>query len=702
MIEKQLLQIREYRHQKAERVLAQAHRALAVEKERLAKARSNLESFIPRHKQMVADLYQKLLYKKITLRKLEETRLTEAKLNERLAGLKADIETTKEKIKEKQDKVEKAKQALAIAQKQLNKAEEIISLKQEEIKKKQMSRENAILDEFRTIKKLLPALCCLVFIFSVPASILAKVEEETFYRAINQNLPLLLEDIAARFNLTLKIENIPNRRVNGEYAIHHLPQFLDKLTQQHKLDWFISKKILYILPRRSRVMRAFDFASARQMEGFYHHLKQKSKIMINLFPHKRLADEAKLVFTAPEVFLRLLATERKDYLNGVFDRAKAVENKKSHVMSHAKTGYGIMIFHLENAWAADKEYQFADNVYSVPGVASIVRGLTGAGGEAKQQSAPAPPRGSLSALTPLAAERRTQQAPQASGQNQAKRSGNQDENPQMTVLADERLNAVLVHDSYEKYDYYKELIHHLDKASSLVEIEAMIVDVAKNHISDLGISWRGTQGKASAGFGEVGESLTQGSIGFAFGLGGLATALSTNLNGLLAKINFLETRGDSRIISRPSVTTMDNLEAVINTTQRFYVRVEGYQDSSLYPVEAGTTLKVTPHIIRSSNPKLPPQIRLFVTIEDGAIDTSENAAVDNLPSVQENKVKTQAVVEQGESLLIGGHIHTTRSESTSRVPILGYIPLIGYLFSTRNSTERKFIRLFIIKPRVYK
>ena len=135
MIEKQLLQIREYRHQKAERVLAQAHRALAVEKERLAKARSNLESFIPRHKQMVADLYQKLLYKKITLRKLEETRLTEAKLNERLAGLKADIETTKEKIKEKQDKVEKAKQALAIAQKQLNKAEEIISLKQEEIKK---------------------------------------------------------------------------------------------------------------------------------------------------------------------------------------------------------------------------------------------------------------------------------------------------------------------------------------------------------------------------------------------------------------------------------------------------------------------------------------------------------------------------------------------------------------------------------------
>ena len=230
----------------------------------------------------------------------------------------------------------------------------------------------------------------------------------------------------------------------------------------------------------------------------------------------------------------------------------------------------------------------------------------------------------------------------------------------------------------------------------------MIVDVAKNHIDDLGIDWRARKGRNAVGFGDLGQNLTEGAVAFSFGLGGLPTALSSNLSGVLAKIRFLETKGESRIVSRPSVLTMDNLEAIINTTRRFFVRVSGYQDSSLYPVEAGTTLRVTPHIIHPSRDNdQTPHIRLFISIEDGAVDSAASAQVDGVPAIQENKVNTQAVIEQGESLLIGGHIHTTKSDLTTRVPILGYLPLIGHLFSSQRVEEREFVRLFIIRPRIH-
>lgn len=712
---KQLLKIRQLRHDNAQNMLFKKRQEVEAAQKKLQDIWVALKKFEIFRSKKIASLYQNLIGKKITIKELNEVRLNEVKLNEQKAALKADCSNSLLAVEEKKKELDQAQKLFLSRQKSLNKAEQI----DEEHAKLQaqsiLKNENDKLDEFRVTRKLLPALSLVFLVFFS----MGAMKEKTLYRAIQQNLPLLLQDVANRFDLTLKMADIPNIRVKNEYEIRSISEFLQNITKRYKLDWLISDDVLYIVPQKSRKERAFSFANTTQMEGFYYHLNQKRKIISKNFPLKRSTENSTLTWKAPEIFLRLIEVERQKYLDGDFDKDTIGSIESVKLMPNSQTGYGVMIFHLENAWATDKEYKFAENTYKVPGVASMIRNLTGAmnsKGQSKNSTNEASEaskkqrlndiENSIIALNPLAAPRRQKEEQnQASAPNElatptTSNSHKKREEQGAIVTADERLNTVLVYDKHENYDYYKELITHMDRKSSLVEIEAMIVDIAKSNINDLGIDWRAQKGKNAAGFGNFGKASTEGGVGISIGISGLATALSDNLSGVLARIRFLETKGKSRIVSRPSIVTMDNLEAVINTTQRFYVRVSGFQDSSLYPVEAGTTLRVTPHIIRSKIKKMSPHIRLFVTIEDGAIDQSQDAAVDDVPAIQENKIKTQAVVAQGASLLIGGHIHTTRIKDKYEVPVLGSIPLIGYLFKSETTIEREFIRLFIIRPRV--
>ncbi len=533
-----------------------------------------------------------------------------------------------------------------------------------------------------------------IVVFCAPA---VHAAETIYYRAFDQNLPLALRDVAESFNLSIKMQDIPNRRLKGEYELRSPDQFLNPVTRRYLLDWFIFDRTLFVAPTQSRQRLIFSLSTSDDLEAFHLYFQKEKPVSGTRFPISLNAEKLQFIIEASEAYLRRVSLLHKKYVDG--------HRHESMFEKAVGEGYGVMMFRLQHAWATDKTYQFSDASYSVSGVVTLLQQITGAK-EQKEQEASAFGGGeSVPEIRALAAPRRHALQEQMKDKKQvqeAPQEGSQEDRPHQsaTILADERLNAILIYDDRKFYDYYKNLIKNLDKKSDLVEIEAMIVDVAKDHINDLGVNWSISKGRDAIGFGAFGENLAaEGAIALSGGLGGLGTALTSNLDGILGRIKFLETKGESRIVSRPSVVTMDNLEALINTTQRFFVRVTGFQDSSLYPVEVGTTLRVTPHIIAGGAAL--PHIQIFVAIEDGAVDESESTKVDGLPRIQENKVSTQAVIEQGESLLIGGHIHTTTSDSISRVPILGYIPLVGYLFSSRRKVEKEFIRLFIIRPRIH-
>jgi type III secretion protein C len=171
----------------------------------------------------------------------------------------------------------------------------------------------------------------------------------------------------------------------------------------------------------------------------------------------------------------------------------------------------------------------------------------------------------------------------------------------------------------------------------------------------------------------------------------------------LAQIRALETRGDSEILTVPSVVTLNNLEATFSARQSFYVKVSGNQDASLTQVTAETLLKVTPLVAQAETRPgngSDRRIRLLISVQDGTVDASTSAVVDNLPRTLENQISTQAVVRGGDTLVIGGQVVRKRVNRVSGIPIIKDIPILGALTNSRSDDFEQYVRVYVVRPRI--
>ena len=263
------------------------------------------------------------------------------------------------------------------------------------------------------------------------------------------------------------------------------------------------------------------------------------------------------------------------------------------------------------------------------------------------------------------------------------------------MQADARLNAIIVQDIPDRIPIYRSLIEQLDLPSTLVEIEAMIVDVNSDLVSELGVTWGARAGTTSFGYGnmglgpsgglplESGAALSPGTIGISVG------------NTLAARLRALQTKGQANILSQPSILTADNLGAMIDLSDTFYIQTRGERVATVTPVTVGTSLRVTPRHIEAKSGS---RVELTVDIEDGRI--KEERQIDNLPTVRKSNISTLAIVGNDQTLLIGGYNSSQNSEQVDKVPILGDIPGLGILFSNKSKTVQRRERLFLIRPKV--
>jgi type III secretion protein C len=253
--------------------------------------------------------------------------------------------------------------------------------------------------------------------------------------------------------------------------------------------------------------------------------------------------------------------------------------------------------------------------------------------------------------------------------------------------------------------YYEKVIADLDRATHLVEIHAAIVDVDSNFERNLGVSWQGQHVKERGYSSGIDISSSESSGGFpAMGdLSGNGLVLSTiythGRNFFLARVQAMEKDGAARMLGRPSVLTAENLEATLENVTTYYISVRGQEEVDLFKVEAGTVLRVTPHIIENDSGTS--SIRLAVTVqadqENTANDTTGDMAI---PSIKQTKINTQAIIDEGQSLLIGGYYFEEKRESESGVPVLMHVPVLGHLFRSTTKETRQMERLVLITPRI--
>lgn len=369
------------------------------------------------------------------------------------------------------------------------------------------------------------------------------------------------------------------------------------------------------------------------------------------------------------------------------------------------------VFPLRYAWAQDTTQRFGSTEITVPGVASVVRSLIGSGPaapiqiervDARMRSRPGMGNRDRSAdeafaATLVAQPLGTWPARPQIGERMPMTSVLPSLPPGVRVEADPRLNAVVVRDRPERMPIYRSLIEKLDKEPDVVAIEATIIDVDMDRLREIGVQWRYTGDDfdfTQGGRTTEGIPLSPEEFLNPFRNGLLASGVIGNENVLSARLAALETEGVARVVSSPQVLTLANVEAVFNNTRTFFVRVESRFDAQLFDITVGTTLSVTPHVLEGPDGEL---VKLLVNIEDGQLTNGE---VDDIPIVETSGLTTQALMQMGESLLLGGLTVDESSSFEDGVPVLRSIPLLGRAFKSSRNREARIERMFLLTPRL--
>lgn len=282
-----------------------------------------------------------------------------------------------------------------------------------------------------------------------------------------------------------------------------------------------------------------------------------------------------------------------------------------------------------------------------------------------------------------------------------------------SVLADERTNSLVVRDTLANLENVRRFIDSVDIRDAQVLIEGKIVEATRDFTRNLGIQWgittinnpRGNvQGVSSVGTSDGGRRLNvdlPASPAPDGGIGLLVGQLAGGLNIDVA-ITGAENRGDLHVISEPSIVTSNGVAAHIRSGETIYVKTAGAVsiggtsasggDTGLQSISTGVELKVTPQI----------SVGNYVKMQIEAVTSSPDftRTVDGIPAVIENIAKTTVLVQDNEMTVIGGLIKFRGQESKRKVPFLGDIPLLGYIFQSRSKSRTNNDLLLFIRPRV--
>lgn len=283
------------------------------------------------------------------------------------------------------------------------------------------------------------------------------------------------------------------------------------------------------------------------------------------------------------------------------------------------------------------------------------------------------------------------------------------------VMPDEETNSLIITASREEYVVLETVIKKLDIPRQMVYLEALILEVDTNKDFDVGVEWAGAgvfddgTGKLLTGFSGNNENpfdLLQGAAGdepslasgFTFG----AFKQGIKIGGVTfpsvgAILRAYKNDSDINIISTPQILTTDNKEAEITVGENIpYITSQNTtaseQDYTQYEYrDVATSLKITPHISRSDT------MRLDI---ETSITKLQATSLELTPTTFIRTATTSVIVNDQDTVVIGGIIGQDFSLTEVKVPWLGDIPYLGWLFKTQSQTLTKTNMFIFITPRI--
>ncbi|WP_368205289.1 GspD family T2SS secretin variant ExeD [Aeromonas sp. s5] len=280
----------------------------------------------------------------------------------------------------------------------------------------------------------------------------------------------------------------------------------------------------------------------------------------------------------------------------------------------------------------------------------------------------------------------------------------------LAISADETTNALVITAQPDVMSELEQVVAKLDIRRAQVLVEAIIVEIADGDGLNLGVQWANTNG---GGTQFTDTNLPIGSVAIAakdYQDNGTTTGLASlakEFNGMAAGfykgnwaalVTALSTNTKNDILSTPSIVTMDNKEASFNVGQEVPVQ-SGSQSSTtsdqvfntIERKTVGTKLVVTPQINEGDS------VLLNIEQEVSSVAQTQATGTATLgPTFDTRTIKNAVLVKSGETVVLGGLMDEKTQEKVSKVPLLGDIPVLGYLFrSTTNTTSKRNLMVFI-------
>jgi general secretion pathway protein D len=292
-------------------------------------------------------------------------------------------------------------------------------------------------------------------------------------------------------------------------------------------------------------------------------------------------------------------------------------------------------------------------------------------------------------------------------------SGGKDANKakgKASIHADEELNALVIRAEPSILKEIDDIINELDVRRAQVLIESAIVEVTGDVTDSLGFQWAvGDTDNPVAGtnFGNAGQSLSQIATSVAAKTPALSNGLTLGgfkeTNGQVdfgVIIQALESESNTNLLSTPSIMTLDNQEAEIIVGQNVPFLTGSTSSSSnsnpfttISREDIGVTLKIKPHIHEGS------ELRLEVEV---SAESVANTTVQGQADLITNKrsLKTMILAADQETIVLGGLISDDITEIESKVPLLGDIPLLGWLFKSKSTQHVKRNLMVFLRPTI--
>jgi len=302
------------------------------------------------------------------------------------------------------------------------------------------------------------------------------------------------------------------------------------------------------------------------------------------------------------------------------------------------------------------------------------------------------------------------------------------------INVDERTNTIIIRDLPAFVEKSKTLMAELDTATPQVEIEARIVVTNRNFSRDFGIQW-GFAGEQTARYGNTtsrafpnqivvngqgvpgaglpadnpgpggpssGTGIGQAGRGYAVNLpaSNFNTAIGISMGNVLGSFNLdvaltaLEQQGRGRLLSTPKVTTQNNQAAEIKQGVQIPIQTVANNTVTTQFKDAVLTLKVTPQITDAGT------VILTLEVENSTPDFGN--PVNGIPPINTQAAKTIVLVKDGQTAVVGGIYQSQEFVNEDKTPVLGNIPLLGYLFRRKGTQNQNNELLLFITPRIVK